>query len=246
MKFSDETLMAYADGELDGPTHAAVEAAQAADPELARRIAQHQALRSRLRRAFDPVLAEPLPEQLLASARGAAAASPPDNVVPLKRRFTMRASWPQWSAIAASLLLGTLLGPWLMRAPQVGPLVAHEGTVLASGALARALSEQLASNQPPGAPVQIGVSFRSRGGEYCRTFVLHDKSALAGLACRERGAWRLEALAAGEPAPAGTGEYRAAATALPPVVASALDALIAGEPLDARAEAAARARAWSR
>jgi hypothetical protein len=29
-------------------------------------------------------------------------------------------------------------------------------------------------------------------------------------------------------------------------VASALDALIAGEPLDARAEAAARARAWSR
>src|SRR5580692_8160534 len=149
MKFSDETLMAYADGELDGPTHAAVEAAQAADPELARRIAQHQALRSRLRRAFDPVLAEPLPEQLLASARGAAAASPPDNVVPLKRRFTMRASWPQWSAIAASLLLGALLGPWLMRAPQVGPLVAHEGTVLASGALARALSEQLASNQPP-------------------------------------------------------------------------------------------------
>jgi hypothetical protein len=246
MKFSDETLMAYADGELDGPTRAAVEAARAADPELARRIAQHQALRSRLRSAFDPVLAEPLPEQLLAGARGAAAASRSDNVVPLKRRVAVRWSWPQWSAVAASLLLGALLGPWLTRAPQVGPLVAHEGTVLASGALARALSEQLASNQPAGALVQIGVSFRSRGGEYCRTFVLHEKSALAGLACREHGAWRLEGLARGESATPGTGEYRAAASALPPAVASTLDALIAGEPLDARAEAAARARAWSR
>ena len=116
--------------------------------------------------------------------------------------------------------------------------------MLAAGTLARALSEQLASNQPADAAVQIGVSFRSRGGDYCRTFVLREKSALAGLACRDHGAWRLETLAASESAPAAGGEYRAAATALPPAVAGTLDALIAGEPLDADAEAAARDRGW--
>jgi hypothetical protein len=93
--------------------------------------------------------------------------------------------------------------------------------------------------------VQIGVSFRARSGDYCRTFVLREKSALAGLACREHGNWRLEALAVGESAAAGSG-YRAAGSALPPAVAGTVDALIAGEPLDARAEAAAREHNWSR
>ena len=243
MTFSDETLMAYADGELDGPTRAAVEAAMAADPEVARRIAQHQALRSRLHSAFDPVLAEALPERLLAAVRGTAPQPHPGKVTAL-RRAPVRWSWPQWAALAASLLVGVLLGPWLVRAPGRAPLVTHDGTVLAAGALARALSEQLASNQGADAAVQIGVSFRSRGGDYCRTFVLREKSALAGLACRAQGAWRLEALAASESAPARGGEYRAAAAALPPAVAGTLDALIAGEPLDARAEAAARDRGW--
>lgn len=36
-------------------------------------------------------------------------------------------------------------------------------------ALAQALSSQLASAQPAPARVQIGVSFRSRDGTYCRS-----------------------------------------------------------------------------
>jgi hypothetical protein len=42
------------------------------------------------------------------------------------------------------------------------------------------------------------------------------------------------------------GAYRPAASGLPPAVAHTLETLIAGEPLDAQAEAAARARNWSR
>jgi hypothetical protein len=244
MTFSDETLMAYADGELDAQTRGAVEAAMAADPEVARRIVQYQALRSRLRSAFDPVLAEPLPERLLAAARGSAPQPRPGKVSALPPA-SARWSWPQWGALAASLVLGVLLGPWLVRAPGRAPLVTHDGTVLAAGALARALSEQLASDQSASAPVQIGVSFRSHGGDYCRSFVLREKNALAGLACHDHGAWRLEALAASESAPAAAGEYRTAAAALPPAVAGTVDALIAGEPLDAKAEAAARDRGWS-
>ena len=35
MKFSDETLMAYADGELDAATRAAIEDEMAHDPQIA-------------------------------------------------------------------------------------------------------------------------------------------------------------------------------------------------------------------
>jgi hypothetical protein len=115
--------------------------------------------------------------------------------------------------------------------------------MLAGGTLARALTAQLASRQPPDAPVQIGVSFRARSGLYCRSFVLRDKTALAGLACRDQGAWRVQMLAAAA-TPPGTGAYRSAGSAMPPQLAQAIDGLIAGEPLDAQAEAAARERGW--
>jgi hypothetical protein len=245
MNFTDDTVMAYADGELDAATRAALEAVMATDRELAQRVARQQALRARLRAAFDPVLAEPVPQRLLETARSTPAPPHTDNVIPLKRRpAPPRWSWPQWSAIAASLVLGALLGPLLLRTPSGTPFVTRDGQVLASGALARALSEQLAGTQSAQAPVRIGVSFRARSGLYCRTFVLHERDALAGLACRDQQAWRLEALARNAPAPASGAEYRPAASALPPALARTVDELIAGEPLDAAAESAARARAW--
>ena len=85
MNFSDETVMAYADGELDAASRAAVEAAMATDPQLAQRVARHRALRERLRAALRPVLDEPLPERLLEGVRGAPAPRHAANVVALKR-----------------------------------------------------------------------------------------------------------------------------------------------------------------
>ena len=246
MTFSDETLNAYADGELDAATHAAVEAAMAGDPQLAQRIAAHRALRAQLQQAFSPVLAEPVPERLLASVRGASARQRLSNVIEPQRRPRARWSWPQWGAMAASLVIGALLGPLLLRSPTGNtPVDTRGGQMLAHGMLERALSEQLASTQPAAAAVQVGVSFRARSGAYCRTFVMHDESQLAGLACRERSAWRVETLARNDSGPTGAG-LRPAGSALPPAVAGTVDQLIAGEPLDAAAEAAARARGWDR
>jgi len=246
MTYSEETLIAYADGELDAATRAALETAMADDPQLAQRIARHQALRARLQSAFAGVLEEPLPERLLASVRGAAAGRRAANVVALQPRGRARWSWPQWSAIAASLIVGALLGPPLLRPGADTSLIdTTGGRMVASGALARALAEQLASSQPAGAPVHIGVSFRSRGGAYCRTFSLQAAGGLAGLACHEQSSWRIETLARAESEPVGAG-LRPAASALPPAVAQTLAELIVGEPLDATAESAARARGWAR
>jgi hypothetical protein len=246
MTFSEETLMAYADDELDPRTRAAVEAAMAADPEVARRVARHRALRSKLHSAFDKVLDEPPPERLIAATRIVPAVRREGNVIPLLRKAAPRWSWPQWGSIAASLVVGLLVGQVLLRSSVTGPITTRNGQLLASGVLAHALSDQLASNQAHEAPVQIGVSFRSKTGAYCRTFVVRDSTALAGLACRERDAWQVQVLAQNESTPENTSHYRPAGSALPRSVLQAVDEKMVGDPLDARAEAAARSKDWSR
>jgi hypothetical protein len=246
MTFSDETVRAYVDGELDDATRAALEVAMTTDTDLAERVARERRLLARLHSEFDPVLREPIPERLLAAANATSAKARTGNIIWLKRIPTRDWTWPQWSAIAASLILGVLIAPLLRHEPSEGPLGIRDGKVLASGALANALSEQLASNQVANAPVHIGVSFLSRNGDYCRTFLLREKSTIAGLACREGGGWRLEAMAAMDRATSGSGEYRPAASSLPPAIEPSVDELIVGDPLDSKAEAAARGNGWHR
>ena len=236
MTFPDEVLMAYADDELDAGTRAAVDAAMAADPDIARRIAQHKALRNRVHSAFNKILDEPVPARLRPRN---------DNVVPLRRRQAHRSMWPQWTAIAASLIVGVIVGRMaLVGTGSSGPIAMRGGQLLASGALAAALTEQLASAQTAADPVRIGVSFRSKSGRYCRTFALASPAALAGVACRAADGWQVGALASTESPSADSGTYRQAASAMPPAVLAAVNTQIVGEPLDAHAEAAARGRHW--
>lgn len=242
MTFSDEVLMAYADGELDAKTRSQVQEAIATDPEVARRVAAHTALRASVRAGFDKVLDEPIPERLMTAARASNAAD--GRVVPLRRKSAARlGAWPQWASMAASFVLGALA--WQLGTRHAsGPLLERNGQVFASGALAQALTSQIASGRSAQSEVQIGVSFRSKSGNYCRTFQLRDDNVLAGLACRADEKWKLEILVRGEPSPQSPSSYRQAASALPPAIVQAVNDSISGDPLDARAEAAARARQW--
>ena len=241
MNLSEEVLMAYADGELDARARSEVEVAMAADPEIARRVAEHKALRSRLRASFDKVLDEPVPERLLRAARGGAR----DNVIPLRgRRVARPASVPFWGAIAASFVVGALVWHFGTKLYVPGPIAERNGELLASGALESALSNQLVKDQDAQSTVHIGVSFRSKQGSYCRTFQLDGSNDVAGLACRQQDTWKLQVLAQGSSASAGTQGYRPAGSSLPPAVAQAADQAIDGEPLDAEAEARAKANHW--
>jgi anti-sigma factor RsiW len=263
MGISDEVLMAYADGEADSKTRALVEEAMAADPQIARRIAEHRALRNTLRSSYDNVLAEPVPDRLLAAAR--ARASPQKGglgavkgladhrdasregpghgvVVPLRPKRT-RTPPMYWGAIAASFVVGGLVWHFGAELLAPGPVMERGGQLLASGALDKALSTQLVRDQQAQSAVQIGVSFRSKAGSYCRTFQLRDNN-LAGLACREQGNWKLEMLALTGSSPAGQPEFRQAGSSLPPAIAQAVDQAIDGDPLDAEAEARARTNRW--
>jgi hypothetical protein len=250
MTFSQETLMAYADGELDAATRREIEAAMARDPQLAAQVEKHRALRGELRAAFSGVLDEPVPPSLLDTARTTPAGTQ-STVTDLATARAAREqparrhwSWPEWSAIAASLVIGVLAGR--TASERSSTLVATRGAeVVASGALARALSDRPAGDVPGAQGLAIGMSFVAKSGEYCRTFTARDAEVLAGMACRVADRWHVQALSHGQPAARG-GEYRMAGTALPPLILRAVEDNIAGEALDAEQEATALERGWQR
>ncbi|MGO4838860.1 anti-sigma factor, partial [Rhizobiaceae sp. 2RAB30] len=68
-EFDDETLMAFADGELDAAATAAVEAAMETDDDLVARVAVFMESRGQASAALRPLLDEPVPETLIQSVR---------------------------------------------------------------------------------------------------------------------------------------------------------------------------------
>jgi anti-sigma factor RsiW len=245
MNFTDETVMAYVDGELEPQARAALEAALATDADLARRVASCRALTVRLRGAYDPVMREPVPDALVAAARQAPSARATVTSIESARearppRAKRSWSWPAYGSLAASVAIGLIIGhfvPWARD-----PLAVEHNQIVARGELSEALANQLASDQPRTAPVRIGLSFRSKSGSYCRTFALQGDERLAGLACRAGGDWRVDVLA--RAAGTASGGVEQAGSEMPESVARAVDASIAGEAFDSAAEAAARQRQW--
>lgn len=240
----DARLIAYVDGELDARGRAEVEAALAADPLLAARLARHRELKIRLARTFDPVALEAVPEKLRAAA-GASSKAARDNIVRLAdRRHPPRVKtarsfkWPSWTPIAASLAVG-VLGGYAVSHQELGPLVARpDGAMAVRGELAAALERDPSSG--PG-PIQVGLSFRT-ADRYCRTFQMNTRR-LAGVACKEGPAWVARMTTTGVaqgPQP----DYRTAATAVPPAVLTAVGQMMKGQSLDQAGEDAARARGW--
>ena len=239
MRFSDEMLMAYADGELDLVARAEIEAAMAQDPAVARAVERHRAMALKLKKAYEDVLDEPLPPALALLAGDEEAAKVVELAAVRDRRFDP-ARWrlPAWSAIAVSVLIGVLVGVLLVRG-DASPYEETPAGLVARGELADALESALAS-APGTSKVAIGVSFRHRDGRFCRSFTFRHGTSVAGLACRGRDDWKIEVLA---DAPVEAGEVRAAASMPAPVV-RAVDVAIDGEPLDASEEAAAREAGW--
>jgi hypothetical protein len=251
MTISDETLMAYADGELDAATRASVETAMQEDPEIRKRVARHRALRETMRGAFSAVLEEPVPERLVQAARGQTAA-PKSAVVDLSvareaaRQKNPAAPW-RWqpAAMAASLLLGLGLGflAWHGSGALIQP--GSGGGLIANAALAEALSSQLSDDRSQVSVAVTGLSFRDKSGDYCRTFSLTGSDASSGLACREGADWRIKALAQSPRAAANAGDFRTAGSEDSPAIRAAVEGSIDGEPLDHAGEIAARAAGWA-
>jgi anti-sigma factor RsiW len=110
LPLTDAELSAYVDGQLPTARASDVEQAMTRDAALAARVALMRGQNAALREIFDPWLAEPIPQALVA------AAAPPKAVTRWRRAVP-------WLGAAATLVLGIAIG-WYGR----DALLLREGT----------------------------------------------------------------------------------------------------------------------
>ena len=261
MTVPDEELFAFVDGELPPEAMARIEAAMATDPQLALRVETQRSLRRLLSGSHGGSARQP-------EARGAGPAqSPPEakeaEVIAFpgaqakkdktrkdkarkdkaKTKETVRPrdarasrpgdgsgrGLPVGIGLAACLLVGLAMG-WLAAPAPTTLSGADDAPPIAAGPLAKALNAE-ASGVAEG-PVRIALTFKTPSGVYCRAFQAAGRTPLAGVACRE-DTWRVRAVVPDK-----------AGSPLPAAVLTAVDAMSAGPPLDAAAEAKARTDGW--
>jgi hypothetical protein len=243
-EFSDETLMAFADGELETTTSNRVAAAAATDESLRARIDAFARSRRMVRDAVVASVPADVPPELVAAVRAVAQRAAPegaatDTVVTFRatnKGLRSTAWWP--SAIAASLALvvgvtagyvtGTRPGTDLMGTATIAPTVAEALGSEPTGAVADVGDARIA----------IVGSFRTEAGALCREFRLGiaPNQTYSAIACHGEEGWRPEVVVRAEP---GGGSY-ATASGQAALDAHA-DALGAGPFLGEEAELAALA-----
>jgi anti-sigma factor RsiW len=114
-KRSDDRLVAYLDGEIEMAERREIEAWLATDPAARETLAALGESANLVRLAFDEVVHEPVPERLIAAARGETVAEETGaQVLPFKRQQTaipraLTRRWWMGMPMAASLV-GLLLG----------------------------------------------------------------------------------------------------------------------------------------
>ena len=233
MSISEETLMAFADGELPADEVQRVAAALDADPALARKLDRMRRAKEALKGAFAGQLDLETPARLLAPFAS------------LPRRGASVIAFPQTARRPLYLLAAAACAAlvFLTGRASVGDgatmFARADGAIVARGDLDKALDGQ-AAGANAGARIQIAMSIPDEGGGYCRVFRLE---ASTGLACGEAGQWRIDALAASDSATDASG-YATAAGELPEIILNAANQRRAGDPLDADAERRAMREGW--
>lgn len=233
MTYDPATIAAYVDGELELIAAKRIEKDMADDAGLANAVQAERDLRAKLSAHFDPVVAEPVPDRLAALLAGNVSNLEEQRAAKAARWFQPSAM--QWGAMAASLVVGLIIGGTVLNRDAGSGYVRDDGGALvASGELADALQTQLASTQGANPEVRIGTSFAAKDGGYCRTF---ESASLDGIACGAGKDWQLKQTLSGN----GASAYRQASAG---ALAEAAVAMMASEPMDAAAEKAAADNGW--
>jgi hypothetical protein len=165
------------------------------------------------------------------------------NSAAAARRISI-SRWPAFGSLAASIVVGFGLGYAAWHGPDEILKTSSDGSVVASGTLAKALSTQLAAARDPDGVATIGLTFLAKSGAYCRTFSLASGHGGAGLACRDGERWRIRLLAPAANDGSGGPDYRTAGSNDSPPLRSLIESEIQGEPLTRSDEEAARRAGW--
>lgn len=210
-EFTDEELMAFADGELEPARADALRVVLPTRPDLARRVDAFATSRRVVSEAAAEI-ATPVPaalrarvEEMIARAGTAPAETgivPVDNVVPFAERRVApsrpwRLTWMTALAASVAAVLAGLAGYWTGVS---GTTTAPQGIVMAGalkGGVADGLS-RLASGErqrlDDGADLALVASFRDGGGVLCREYemIAADSGKYLAVACWRDGGWTTE------------------------------------------------------
>jgi hypothetical protein len=269
---SDETLMAYADGELSTEETRQLDALLDKSPELRARLEPFALTGSSLADVFDQPMREPVPERLLALIEGHKSSKPPRTasasspVIPgevtsflnralaAAREFLLPDGLPLGGAVAATaLLIAVGTGGYLAGrsgGEDIQAMAAlKDGVLVAGGALHTTLERV-----PSGAEGNTGVeglrivpiqTFHDRTARVCREYEMVNKAGkrFGGIACRVgEGAWQV----AVHSKIGGANGYATASEAQSPTLSAARTGLMSGTYLSAAEEDALRASGWDR
>jgi anti-sigma factor RsiW len=251
-EFADETLMAFADGELDDATAAAIE--KAMQPDIASRVALFLETRIQVKEALMPVLDEPVPDRLSESVQRMidearrrsvpSHASEGARVVAFRARHNQAMPRPRGSWImplAASLVAvalgvgGYFFGFGSQNQPH-GLEVAGQDSPALSEALGQVASGEEAALAGSTDRIRVVATFRDGTGSLCREFEIDsaNRSTVISVACHSDHGWAVNFAVV---APARDGGYAPASST------EALDSYLAAtgalEPLSREDEATA-------
>jgi hypothetical protein len=199
-EFTDEDLMAYADGELAEDRAAALDLALATDDALAERLSLFVDTRMIAADALRPMLDAPVPAHLvqrvrdLAAAGSATAPAPVDTVVAFPDRPQRRPVWQL--PIAASIALAVGLGAGLMLRGPGAPASLLEIAAVTDPVIAQALSTLASGESLPltdGARIEAIATFRAADNGLCREFE-YDQSngtTVVSIACHDGQDWQM-------------------------------------------------------
>jgi hypothetical protein len=214
MTLSDETLMAFIDGELAPEEREKVAAALAADPTLMARAQVFERTRALAHDAFAPLLNEPVPPALRGRVETMIAARKQPNVTALPQRRHRPA--PVWLSLAAALAAIVIGVGGFLAGRAVAP--AEDAAEIELGTVPPGLAAELAS-KPSGTRDAHGAgqlaliaSFRTAEGRLCREFEIDRPKAdtIVAVACREASrAWTIVFAVA---APPGADSYAPASS----------------------------------
>lgn len=246
MTFDDETLMAFADGELDELTAKRVDRAIAEDDSIGARVALFRATRASVSQAVAPLAQQPVPPELQLSvaamierdreSRATGAAT--SNVVEIGGRKPVRRTAPLWlMPVAAMLVLAVGGAGGYFAGSVLQPATPAEFASIDDPAIIRALSEIPSGKamDVPGTGRQIEpvLSFRLEDGTLCREYKLRqaDAKGIVSIACLEQDRWKTHLMMASTRTeegfvPAGSAE----------TIDAYLASIHAGSPLDGDAE----------
>ncbi|WP_415404827.1 anti-sigma factor family protein [Tateyamaria sp. SN3-11] len=244
-EFTDEELMAYADGELAEDRASELDLALVEDTDLSDRLAMFVETRSLSKAALDEALNAPVPEHLVQFVRDQAEADrqkTAETVIPFPT--TQRSRGPAWALpLAASLALAIGLGAGLSLSPggnsDLGSIeIATVQNPQITAAL-NTLPSGADNTLDNGARIALIATFYDGADTLCREFEYDrtDNMTIVSVACQADGQWDVQMAVA---AAAATDTGYAPASSLDTLDAY-LAATQAGPPLEPDAEAAALA-----